>query len=99
MERVEDYHQKTNQVLHAIAEKVKGSGIWAPICVNHVYSQGGNFYSAGFEVPEKSGFTVSDVVRRWINNEDDSMKHVHIDTGKWPENTACSGKAINLKWV
>lgn len=84
-----------NSLLKDSVKKLEGSGAWAPICSNHVYSMGAGWNSPSFNVPENSNFTLNEVVKRWINKEVDPMLNAHIDEGNWPANKPCSGEKVS----
>ena len=77
---IENYHENTEKVLLQMAINPK-NGFWAPVCVDHVYSMGGAYYSQNFRIPAGSDNSVDQTLVNWMANQG---PHTHLDTGKWP---------------
>ena len=65
------------------------NGVWAPVCLNHCYLSNLYYSNPNYRIPKSSEFSLIESVRKWIENEDDTTRH--IDFGNWPSNTPCSG--------
>lgn len=52
---IEEYHRNTtNAIFEMTANNPNINGYFAPVCANHVYSWGSDYYSSDYRIPQNS---------------------------------------------
>jgi hypothetical protein len=76
----------------------KDFGVWAPACIQHGFIGSNSFTSQSYEIPAKNGITISDAIKKFIENPI-SEGNIHIDVQGWPSNSGCSGMTGKLQFL
>ena len=77
-----------------------GYGIWNDACIAHTQGYYGHYMdNADWEVPAKSGVTLAQSIKQWLDSSmaaaaaaagGDGLSNMHVDQVAWPNNAPCS---------
>lgn len=75
-----------NALIMKEVERRNNFSAWLISCVKHCFDD--KLHDTNWEVPENSGITVNEAIRRFL--EEPENKQVYLDVDEWPENSNCA---------
>lgn len=97
MKVINDYRDASRVALNEMITIKPQTGLWAPSCVQHGYTDSPSFNDPRYKIPGLVGKSIPETIVEFLENPE--KPPIVIDSVDWPGNKGCNGLSnlLNLR--